>query len=60
MFSQGIKVLSLFFIDEVAHYRIYDEAGRPQKGMFAIMFEEEYEKIAERAQKETECADYRN
>ncbi len=60
LFSQGIKVLSLFFIDEVAHYRIYDEAGRPQKGMFAIMFEEEYEKIAERAQKETECADYRN
>ena len=39
---QGIKVLSLFFIDKVANYRWYDEDGSPQKGKFAVMFEEEY------------------
>ena len=39
---QGIKVLSLFFIDKVANYRWYDEDGNPQKGRFALMFEEEY------------------
>ena len=39
---QGIKVLSLFFIDRVANYRWYDEDGSPQKGKFALMFEEEY------------------
>ncbi|MBQ7732800.1 MAG: hypothetical protein IJT58_02125 [Synergistaceae bacterium] len=35
----GIKVLSLFFIDEVAHYRKYkdddDDDGEPSNGMFA-------------------------
>ena len=39
---QRIKVLSLFFIDKVANYRWYDEDGNPQKGKFALMFEEEY------------------
>ena len=39
---QGIKVLSLFFIDRVANYRWYDDDGNPQKGKFALMFEEEY------------------
>lgn len=40
---QGIKVLSLFFIDKVSNYRIYDtETGEPKKGKYAIMFEEEY------------------
>lgn len=39
---QGIKVLSLFFIDKVANYRWYDDDGNPQKGKFALMFEEEY------------------
>ncbi|MCK5893637.1 MAG: hypothetical protein KAG53_04350 [Endozoicomonadaceae bacterium] len=29
---QGIKVLSLFFIDKVANYRWYDKDGNPQKG----------------------------
>jgi type III restriction enzyme len=38
----GIKVLSLFFIDKVANYRVYDEAGNPQKGSFAQWFEEIY------------------
>ena len=41
LFSQGIKVLSLFFIDEVAKYRRYDEAGE-QPGEYAQVFEEEY------------------
>ncbi|PKV75887.1 type III restriction-modification system endonuclease [Pontibacter ramchanderi] len=41
----GLKVLSLFFIDKVANYRIYDEQGNPQKGKYAIMFEEEYKKL---------------
>ena len=42
LFAQGIKVLSLFFIDEVAKYRSYDEAGE-QAGEYAQMFEEEYD-----------------
>jgi type III restriction enzyme len=43
---QGIKVLSLFFIDKVANYREYDADGNPQKGKYARWFEEEYETIA--------------
>ena len=43
---QGIKVLSLFFIDVVAHYRSYDADGEPQKGKYATMFEEEYRRLA--------------
>ncbi len=39
---KGIKVLSLFFIDEVAKYREYDAEGNPQKGVYAQIFEEEY------------------
>jgi type III restriction enzyme len=38
----GIKVLSLFFIDAVEHYRSYDPDGNPVKGKYAAMFEEEY------------------
>lgn len=41
LFHQGIKVLSLFFIDEVAKYRSYDENGEAA-GEYALMFEEEY------------------
>ena len=41
LFPKGIKVLSLFFIDHVDSYRIYDK-GDSQKGKFAEMFEEEY------------------
>lgn len=43
--KEGIKVLSLFFIDRVANYRYYDEEGNPQKGKYALMFEEEYRKF---------------
>lgn len=42
LFYKGIKVLSLFFIDEVANYREYDVAGQPVNGKYATMFEEEY------------------
>jgi type III restriction enzyme len=41
LFSQGIKVLSLFFIDEVAKYRDYDQPD--EKGEYARIFEEEYQ-----------------
>ena len=41
LFNQGIKVLSLFFIDEVAKYRQYDENGE-KPGEYAQIFEEEY------------------
>ena len=44
----GIKVLTLFFIDQVAHYRRYDDAGDPVKGEYATMFEEEYRRMARR------------
>ena len=45
LFYKGIKVLSLFFIDEVANYREYDAAGQPVNGKYARLFEEEYEDI---------------
>ncbi len=45
LFHKGIKVLSLFFIDEVDHYKWYDDAGQAQPGIFAQMFEEEYKDI---------------
>jgi type III restriction enzyme len=43
---QGIKVLSLFFIDAVDKYRQYDAEGNPVKGEYARIFEEEYRRIA--------------
>ena len=46
LLPQGIKVLSLFFIDTVARYRNYDEEGNPVKGDYALMFEEEYRRLA--------------
>ena len=41
LFAQGIKVLSLFFIDEVVKYRDYKRSD--EKGEYARVFEEEYE-----------------
>lgn len=52
LFYKGIKVLSLFFIDEVAHYRKYDESGNAEKGGFAKIFEEEYNDIINHFQPE--------
>ena len=42
LFNMGIKCLSLFFIDEVAKYRQYDENGDEVLGEYGEMFEEEY------------------
>ena len=50
LYYKGIKVLSLFFIDEVAHYKQYDETGESKNGIFADMFEEEYRDIVENLQ----------
>ena len=43
---QGIKVLSLFFIDAVDRYRQYDDDGNAVKGEYARIFEEEYRRLA--------------
>ena len=43
---QGIKVLSLFFIDKVDRYRQYDKEGNVVKGDYARIFEEEYRRLA--------------
>jgi type III restriction enzyme len=43
---QGIKVLSLFFVDAVERYRQYDEDGTALKGPYAAIFEEEYRRLA--------------
>jgi len=43
LFTQGIKVLSLFFIDEVVKYRDYSQPD--ENGEYARIFEEEYERI---------------
>ena len=45
LFNMGIKSLSLFFIDEVAKYRQYDENGNEILGEYGRMFEEEYKNI---------------
>ena len=50
LFYKGIKVLSLFFIDEVEHYRKYDESGNPVNGIFADMFEQEYNDVIQNLQ----------
>ena len=43
LYGQHIKVLSLFFIDHVDSYRLYE--GEDSKGKFAKMFEEEYNRV---------------
>ncbi|MEP1891133.1 MAG: restriction endonuclease subunit R [Cyclobacteriaceae bacterium] len=45
LFDKGIKVLSLFFIDSVEKYRVYDELGEQALGEYAKIFEEEYRNI---------------
>lgn len=42
---RGIKVLSLFFIDRVANYREYDQAGNPRPGKYALWFDEVYAQL---------------
>ena len=50
--SKGIKVLSLFFIDKVSNYRWYEE-GNPQKGKYALIFEEEYRALIKKPKYDT-------
>jgi len=45
LFDKGVKVLSLFFIDSVEKYRVYDENGEPTLGEYARIFEEEYNNV---------------
>ena len=45
LFKLRIKCLSLFFIDHVDNYRIYEAGGGTSKGVFAQMFEDEYKDI---------------
>lgn len=58
LFYKGIKVLSLFFIDEVAKYREYDESGDSKNGIYADIFEEEYRDIIRNLQIEIGEGEY--
>ena len=42
LYNMGIKNLSLFFIDEVAKYRSYNDENEEVPGEYAQIFEEEY------------------
>lgn len=45
LFKKGIKVLSLFFIDEVSNYRVYDGSGEYELGIYGKIFEDEFNRI---------------
>lgn len=47
LYSKGIKVLSLFFIDEVSKYKQYDDNNNPVNGEYAKIFEKEYSDFLE-------------
>jgi type III restriction enzyme len=51
--EREVKVLSLFFVDSVEHYRQYDEDKKEIKGKYALMFEEEYRKLAKQPKYQT-------
>lgn len=50
LFHQDIKVLSLFFIDAVDKYRVYEAGGEVSKGRWAEIFEEEYVSVLNEVQ----------
>ncbi|MFA5585713.1 MAG: DEAD/DEAH box helicase family protein [Saccharofermentanales bacterium] len=50
LFPKNVKVLSLFFIDEVKKYRDYDEHSNAIGGVYSQIFEEEYESIVNKMQ----------
>jgi type III restriction enzyme len=58
LFYQGIKVLSLFFIDEVAKYKRYDASGQACNGVYAEIFEEEYNDVIANIQPSLGESDY--
>ena len=47
LFAKGIKVLSLFFIDEVAKYRQYDENNNVIDGEYVEIFKQQYEQVVD-------------
>jgi len=49
LYGKGVKVLSLFFIDSVEKYRVYNELGEQSSGEYAKIFEEEYAKLRDEA-----------
>ena len=51
--KRNVKVLSLFFIDSVKYYRGYNEDGSEVKGKYALMFEDEYRKLAKQPEYQT-------
>ena len=62
LYRQGIKVLSLFFIDAVEKYRLYKAGGETEKGRWAEIFEEEYraatKELLSNTDLDTEYRDY--
>ena len=57
LFARGIKCLSLFFIDEVAKYRLYGEDGEEGLGEYGRIFEEEYARAVEDYEKGQQSLD---
>lgn len=47
LFLKGIKTLSLFFIDKVENYRVYNKDETAENGEYATIFEEEYNNAVE-------------
>lgn len=58
LFHKGIKVLSLFFIDEVAKYKQYDAAGTACNGIYGEMFEKAYDEILQDFRAKIDDEDY--
>ena len=59
LYPKGIKVLSLFFIDEVAKYRLYDgNSDDGRNGEYAKLFEAEYQSVVEELRGEIDDASY--
>jgi len=58
LFAKGVKVLSLFFIDEVAKYKQYDGTGNAKGGIYADIFEEKYKSIIGDMRLATDSQDY--
>jgi type III restriction enzyme len=50
--DKGIKVISLFFIDKVANYRLHTEGGY-EKGVYAEIFEKEYSELIKHSKYQT-------
>jgi len=59
LYPKGIKVLTLFFIDEVAKYKQYDASGHALNGEYADIFEEEYREAVNTCNATLENAAYK-